>query len=102
MVVKSRPVQESGIVIAKEFKKAMESFTGSDGRVVPAQPDRYVVTAVSSYEFSQEEGYKNPAILDYKVEKEVFEKIKFGTKVVVVYEMSNSNSPKPISLTIKA
>lgn len=102
MALKSRPIQEEGVVLSKEFKKASEGFTASDGHVVPAQPDRYIVTVASSYQFTADMGFVNPAVLEYKVEKELFDKLKYGTKVLVLYEMSNGNTPKPLSLQLKA
>ena len=97
-----RPIMENGKVLNKEFKAAMDSFKGSDGSVVPAQPDRYVVKVISSYKFTKEEGYERPTILDYKVDKETFDRLTYGTDVQVVYEMSTAGSNKPVSLSIIA
>lgn len=96
-----RPIVEDGIVISKVFKEAMESFTGKDGSVVPAQPDRFVILVASSYSCSDKDGLESPTILEYKVSKEIFDKVKFLSKVQVKYEISNSGTSKAIELTIK-
>ncbi len=94
-----RPISEKGIVLNKQFKKAMDAFTGSDGRKVDALPDRYVVTVASSFSVSKETGLEKPVILDYKVDKDMFDKLSYLSKVEVVYEMSNTGTNKPISVT---
>ena len=39
-----RMIRENGVVLEKIFKEATDEFKASDGRVVPAQPDRYILT----------------------------------------------------------
>ena len=95
-----RPIKERGVVLSKEFKAATSEFKTKDGSVIPAQPDRYVVKAASSYDCDKEKGLDNPTILDYKVEKEVFDKITYLAEVEVMYEMSSSGTNKPISLKL--
>ena len=94
-----RPVMEKGIVLSKEFREKMESFKGSDGQLVPEQPDRYIVTVASSYDCSKENGMTQPQILQYKVDKDIYEKLNYLSKVEVVYELSTSGTNKPVSLT---
>lgn len=94
-----RPILEEGIVVSKVHKDAMESFKSSSGEVVPAQPEKFVVKVISSYECTPDKGMSDPTILDYKVEKELFDKLKFGTKVRVKFNMSSaSEKPKADSI----
>lgn len=97
-----RPVMERGIVLSKEFKKATESFKTSDGSLIPAQPDRYVVKVASAYACTKDMGLNNPTIIDYKVEKEVFDKLVYLQEVEVIFELSTSGASKPVSLKILA
>jgi len=97
-----RPIVEDGIVISKVLKPAMESFVGADGKRVEALPERFVVQVVSSYKCTEKDGFENPTILDYKVTKDIFEKVKYLSKVQVMYEISNSGSQKALELTLKA
>ena len=97
-----RPISERGIVLSKEFKKAMDSFKASDGSIIPAQPDRYVVKVASGYACTKDMGLANPTILDYKVEKELFDKLVYLQEVEVIYEMSTGGTNKAVSLKIMA
>ena len=85
----SRMISEKGLVLEKIFKKATDAFTGSDGRSVAAQPDRYILKAVSGENFNEVDGFKQSTILEYKVDKATFENAKFNSKVLVRYEVSN-------------
>lgn len=93
-----RPVTERGVVLSKTFKKAISEFKTSDGNVVPAQPDRFVVTVASSYACTKDEGLCEPTILDYKVTQDVFAKLKYLSEVEVTFELSTSGSNKAIEL----
>ena len=94
-----RPIKERGVVLSKEFKKATSEFS-VNGSIVPPQPDRYVVKVASSYDCNKETGLDKPNILDYKVEKEIFDKITYLAEVEVMYEMSSSGINKPVSLKL--
>ncbi len=94
-----RPIVEKGIVLCKEFKKATEAFKAQDGSFVPEQPDRYIVKVASSYSITKDNGLEQANILDYKVDKDIFEKLQYLSKVEVMYEMSNGGTNKPLSLT---
>lgn len=95
-----RMIKEEGIVLEKIFKGAIEQFKSSDGSVVPAQPDRYILKVVSGEDFSKENGYSQSTVLEYKVEKKVFDRVVYGTPVVVRYEVSNYGA-KPDSVELK-
>lgn len=84
-----RMIKEEGIVLEKIFKEATNEFKSSDGRVVPAQPDRYVLKVVSGEEFSKEKGFLQSTVLEYKTSKEIFDKVVFNSPVVARYEVSN-------------
>lgn len=84
-----RMINEKGIVLEKFFKKATDAFTSSDGKAVPAQPERYILKCVSGEEFSKVDGYVNSTVLECKVDKATFDKAQFGSNVCVKYELSN-------------
>lgn len=84
-----RMINEKGMVLEKIFKKATDGFTGSDGRAIAPQPDRYILKCISGESFNEVDGYSQSTILEYKVDKNTFEKVKFSTSVLVKYEVSN-------------
>lgn len=95
-----RMIKEEGIVLEKVFKEATDEFKSSDGRVVPAQPDRYILKVVSGEDFSKNEGYLQSTVLEYKTDKAVFDKVVAFTPVIVRYEVSNYGA-KPMSVELK-
>lgn len=95
-----RVICEDGIVLSKVLKKATEEFKGQDGRVVPAQPERYVAKIASSYKIEDGTGLEEVTILDYKVSEELFKKLKFLQRVEVSYEFS-TYACKPMEVKIK-
>lgn len=84
-----RMIKEKGIVLEKILKKATDGFTGSDGRAVAPQPERYILKCISSEEFNEVDGFEQGTILEYKVDKNTFDKAKYQTSVLVKYEVSN-------------
>lgn len=95
-----RMIKENGIVLEKIFKEATDEFKSSDGRVVPAQPDRYILKCVSGEEVSKDAGFLNSTVLEYKTDKETYDKVHYGSSVEVRYELSNFG-PKPVSVCSK-
>lgn len=95
-----RMIKEEGIVLEKIFKEATDEFKSSDGRVVPAQPDRYILKVVSGEEFSQNDGFLQSTVLEYKTDKQIFDKVKAYSPVVVKYEVSNFGA-KPMCVELK-
>lgn len=95
-----RMIKEDGVVLEKIFKEATEEFRSSDGRVVPAQPDRYILKVVSGEEFSKEKGFAQSTVLEYKAEKEVYDKVVAYSPVIVKYEVSNFGA-KAVSVSLK-
>lgn len=100
--VQKRIVREEGVVICKKFKEKTDAFSITEnGRAkeIPAQPDRYLVTVASSYNVNQDIGLEDANIFEYKVSKEIFETLKYLSKVRVSYEM-NSNRCVPMSVEL--
>ena len=95
-----RMIKEDGVVLEKIFKEATEEFKASDGRVIAAQPDRYILKVVSGEDFSKDKGFAQSTVLEYKTEKEIFNKVVAYTPVIVRYEVSNYGA-KPMSVSLK-
>lgn len=95
-----RMIKEDGIVLEKIFKGATEEFKASDGRVVGAQPDRHILKCVSGEDFSKDTGFLNSTVLEYKVDKQVFDKVIAYSPVIVRYEVSNFGA-KAVSAELK-
>ena len=95
-----RMIKEDGVVLEKIFKEKTDEFKSSDGRIVPAQPDRYILKVVSGEDFSKDKGFAQSTVLEYKAEKEVYDKVVAYTPVIVKYEVSNYGA-KPMSVALK-
>lgn len=95
-----RMIKENGVVLEKIFKEATDEFKASDGRVIAAQPDRYILKVVSGEDFSKEKGFIQSTILEYKTDKATFDKVVAYTPVIVGYEVSNYGA-KPMSVELK-
>jgi hypothetical protein len=95
-----RMIKEDGIVLEKIFKEASDTKKLSDGRVIEAQPDRYILKCVSGYEFSKDTGFSNSTVLDYKADKQVYDKVVAYSPIVVKYELSNFGA-KAVSVELK-
>lgn len=95
-----RMIKEDGVVLEKIFKEKTDEFKSSDGRIVPAQPDRYILKVVSGEDFSKDKGFAQSTVLEYKAEKEVYDKVVAYTPVIVKYEVSNYGA-KPMSVELK-
>ena len=95
-----RMIKEEGIVLEKIFKEATKEFKSSDGRIVEAQPDRYVLKVVSGEDFSKDKGFLQSTVLEYKCDKTVFDKVIAYSPVVVKYEVSNYGA-KPMNVELK-
>lgn len=94
-------LKEEGFVLGKEIRKATEEFTGRDGRVVPAQPERYIVTVIVSSMVDNNNGMKYITKFDVRVEKTLFDKLKYLQKIEAVYEYvttATGGIPKPLEL----
>ena len=97
--ITKRKIVEDGIVLSKEFKPATQEFTNSEGRKVEAAPDRYVVTVASGESISNDKGMENVTVLNYKVDREVFMKVCYLTKVKATYNFT-SYRLEPVSIEL--
>ena len=95
-----RMIKEEGIVLEKIFKEATDEFKISDGRVVSAQPDRYILKVVSGEDFSKDKGFLQSTVLEYKISKAIYDKVVAYSPVIVRYEVSNYGA-KPMSVELK-
>jgi hypothetical protein len=98
--VLKKTIKEDGVILYRQFKKAMESFTGSDGRRVDALPDRWVVGVICGT-LHPTEGFAEARVLEeFKVEQKDFAKMTYGKEVVATCEMVGDRI-KPISVELK-
>ena len=95
-----RMIKEDGIVLEKIFKEATDEFRSSDGRIVPAQPDRYILKCVSGEDFDKNTGFAQSTVLEYRADKSVYDKVVAYSPVVVRYEVSNYGA-KPMGVGLK-
>ena len=93
-------IKEEGVVLEKVFKPATSEFKAQDGRVIEAQPDRYILKVVSGEEFSKDTGFSQSTVLEYKTVKEIFDKVIAYSPVIVKYEVSNYGA-KVVSVELK-
>lgn len=84
-----RLCSEKGMVTEKIYREATEERI-YNGQKVEAQPEKYMVVCVSSNVFNPEDGYIDGVYLQYKVDKVTYDKLKFGSKVLVTYDMSGN------------
>ena len=94
-----RKIVEEGIVLSKEFKSATSEFINSDGRKVEAAPDRFIVTVASSCNCTDKLGLENVTVLNHKVDRTLFEKLNYLTKVKVSYNFT-SYRLEPLSIEL--
>ena len=85
-----KPIREKGIVISKKYVEAKEERTDLNGKVWPASEEKYVVEVISCDEddFNEISGISNGTRAEYKVEKDVYDKVKFGMWANVKYTAS--------------
>lgn len=89
---------EKGMVTEKIYRDATEERI-YNGQKVEAQPEKFSVVCVSSNNFNETEGFIDGAYLQYKVDRELYHKLKFGSKVLVTYDMSG-NTKRPVSVEL--
>lgn len=93
-----RLCSEPGMVCEKIHREATEEKI-YNGQTYPARPESFMVVCVSSMKFNKEEGYVDGAYLQYPVEKELYDQLHYGSKVLVEYDMSGSQR-KPLSVQL--
>lgn len=93
-----RTIKEYGIVISKECKEASSEWE-KDGKIIPAQPERFIVKVASGEEIQELNGITNVNIMEYRVSKEEFKNFKYLSPIVATYEFS-TYGVKAISLAL--
>ena len=119
MAVVKKVFKEEGILIVKEFIGGSEEKEYTENgvkKVIPAQPDRYIVKIVSSEDIEDGLGMITPSYAEYTLNSgaefvsnknvkiatnediEMFSKLKYLDKVYVKLEMSTSGTFKIIGV----
>ena len=93
-----RLCKEEGMVLEKIYREPTEEKI-YNGQKIEAQPERFYVTCASSSNFDKDNGFNEGLYLQYKVDKELFEKLKFGTKVLVTCDVSGER-PRAVSVEL--
>ncbi len=105
-MLENKPMREIGMIIAKKFVKAREAGESFDGtRKWDAKPEEYYLDVVSCDEedFNKIDGILNGTRLNYKVDKETYDKAKFGDWAKVKYilaQYGQNITPKPESCVL--
>ena len=101
-----KPIREIGIVISKSHNEAKEERKDLDGNIYPAKPEEFIAEVVSCDEddFNEDNGILNGTRASYKIDKETFDKVKFGAWAKVKYTASQfgekSISIKPMNFEL--
>lgn len=85
-----KPIREKGIVIGKRYVEAKAERTDINGKTWPASDEKYLVQVVSCDEddFDEIKGISNGTMLEYPVNKEIWDKVVFLDKAKVKYTAS--------------
>ena len=83
-----KPIREKGIIISKEHREKKDARTDMTGKEWPATEEQFLVEVISCDEddFSKDTGILNGTRVTYKVDKETYDKVKFGMWANVKYE----------------
>ena len=94
-----KPIREKGIVISKTHRDARPERTDNNGKVWPARDEEFVVEVISCDEddFNKDTGILNGTRAEYKVDKETFDKVKFGDWAKVKFTASQYGEQLRIS-----
>lgn len=89
----NKPIREKGIIISKKYLEARTARTDYNGKDWPATPEKFLVEVISCDEedFNKETGIVNGVRLEYPVDKETYEKAKFGDWANVKYILTEFN-----------
>lgn len=77
-----KPIREVGMVVSKTINEAREAGKSFDGsRSWDARPEEYVLNVISCDEddFNKDKGFVNYTIADYKVSRDIFDSVHFGS-----------------------
>ncbi len=85
-----KPIREIGIVISKTHNEAREEREDFNGNKYPAREEEYIIEVISCDEddLNEETGIFNGTRASYKVDKETFDKVRFGMFAKVKYTAS--------------
>lgn len=97
--VTKRLIVEDGIVISKIYKEATEAFENRDGKLIDAQPEKFIILCASGENINADTGIENALVQEYKVSREEFQNFKYLQKVQCKYDFS-TYGPKPVSVSI--
>jgi hypothetical protein len=92
--------KQDGIVLSKFEKEATNEFTNAEGKLVAAAPKRFIVKIAAGAGWTDEGGYEDVVVAEYKVSEEFYKKVKYLTPIIAELEFSNYGV-KPISLGLK-
>ena len=96
----NKPIREKGIVISKHINEKRDAGESMDGtRKWSARDEEFVIEVIScdQEDFSKDTGILNGTRAEYKVDKETYDKVKFGDWANVKYTASQFGE----KLTIK-
>lgn len=94
----AKKIRESGVVLSKFIKPAMESFE-SNGRIIPAYPERPTVL-IGCGEVDGENGIVDLVIVRYVVDMELYEKLSYMQTIEAAYEYNGEGKAKPVEIYI--
>lgn len=97
MATTKRLIIEKGIVLSKIYKEATSAFENKEGKLVDAQPEKFIVLCASGEKISTDAGIDNALIQEYRVSREEFQNFKYLQPVECRYEFSTYGA-KPISV----
>lgn len=97
--VTKRLIVEEGIVVSKIYKEATEAFENREGKLVDAQPEKFIILCASGEKISPDTGIENALVQEYKVSREEFQNFKYLQRVQCKYDFS-TYGPKPVSVSI--
>lgn len=88
-VFKKMSSVEKGLVLEKIVRPAASEYV-YNGQIVPASPERYFLVCISSCNFNNSDGFVGNTLLNYEVDKAMFDNIKYGANVNCQYTITNS------------
>lgn len=93
-----KPIREIGIVISKKYSEAKKERE-FNGQLYPAKEEEFLLDVISCDEddLREDTGISNGTRADYKVDKETFDKVKFGMFAKVKY-FASQYGDKPVNI----
>lgn len=100
-----KPIKEKGIVISKEYKEAKPARKDLNGKDWPATAEKYLVEVIScdAEDFDKVNGILNGTRVSYPVDKNTYDRVKFGMWANVKFEVSqfgDKMQTKPLSFVL--